>query len=303
MNLKLTKKIEEANLVTHAGKFHPDDIFSTIFLARIVKNPLVVRVNNIVGAKKEAIIYDIGLGEFDHHGQNACMRNEKIKYSSFGLLWNRFGRQYIEKIDCDSKEQLFHKIEEDLIMQIDGIDNGNFPKITADYSLLDLDKVIDLFNACWDEEIEEDVCFLEACEMADKLFDRILKRAIAQLKAMQIVEEQIDNEKEGILILEEYMPYQEALFSSKKEKAKNIKVVITPSNRGGFNIKPMPINKDEKELVVNFPHEIRGLHNNELVEKIKIPTARFIHSSGFLACADTLDDAIALAKIALQNKE
>ena len=303
MNLKITKNIEEANLITHASKFHPDDVFSTIFLAKIIKNPIVARVNKVEGINKEAIVYDIGLGMFDHHGQNALMRNEKIKYSSFGLLWKHFGKQYLDTLECDNKEQLFKNIEENLIMQIDGIDNGCFPKIIANYPLTDLDKIIDLFNSCWDEEIEEEKCFLEACLLADKIFDRFIKKEIAHIKAMYIVEEEIDKEKEGILILNEYMPYEEAIFTSKKEKAKNIKVVITPSNRGGFNIKPMPISKEEKALIVNFPQDVRGLQNEELAKKIGIPTARFIHSSGFLACADTINDAIALAKLALQNKE
>ena len=40
----------------------------------------------------------------------------------------------------------------------------------------------------------------------------------------------------GILVLDEYMPYNEAVFSVENH---GIKIVIFPSNRGGFNIKPI----------------------------------------------------------------
>ena len=32
-NIQLTKQIDEANCITHSGKFHVDDVISTIFLS------------------------------------------------------------------------------------------------------------------------------------------------------------------------------------------------------------------------------------------------------------------------------
>ena len=36
--IKLVKALEEAELVTHAGNFHADDVFSTMFLERLFGN-------------------------------------------------------------------------------------------------------------------------------------------------------------------------------------------------------------------------------------------------------------------------
>ena len=59
--LKLTKNLEEANLVTHGGTFHPDDVFSTVLMSRLVDNPVVYR---IVAAPEPSypgkIVYDVG---------------------------------------------------------------------------------------------------------------------------------------------------------------------------------------------------------------------------------------------------
>ena len=59
MKLKITKNIEEANLITHSSTFHPDDVFSTMFLSKIIENPIVCRTNNPDLAPRDAIVYDM----------------------------------------------------------------------------------------------------------------------------------------------------------------------------------------------------------------------------------------------------
>lgn len=301
--LKITKEIKEANLITHSGTFHPDDVFSTMFMSRIIENPVVCRTNTPEEANQNAIIYDIGYGEFDHHGPNARMRNEELKYCSFGLLWEKYGYEYLKQIETEDIEMLFKKIDEKLIMQIDGIDNGVFPKVEAPYKLTDLDHVIDSFNKAWNEEVDNDDNFIMAVNVASSIFDRYILRENAKITAAKRVEKEIPNVKDNILFLNEYMPYSDAIFESTLPEAKDIKVVISPSNRGGYNIKPMTISKDSKELVVNYPESIRGLHNEELVNACNIKGARFIHISGFMSAADDLESAYEMAKLLLENKE
>ena len=134
MNIKITKNIEEANLVTHTGSFHPDDVFSTAFLSKIIENPVVIRIGDTASVSSNAIVYDIGYGKFDHHGTDAKFRNEpyqNIKYCSFGLLWEEYGLNYLKQKfpDITNHEKLYNKIVEKLIIQIDAIDNGIFPDI------------------------------------------------------------------------------------------------------------------------------------------------------------------------------
>lgn len=302
MNVKITKNINEANLITHDSKFHPDDIFSTVLLSKIIKNPVLYRTSN-VPENTNAIIYDVGFGKFDHHGPNAKMRTEKIKYCSFGLLWDEYGKEYLKSITNSNIDDLHEVIEEKLVMQINGIDNGVFPTITADYELTDLDKIIDMFNPTWDEEPNFDEAFLKALNIAEIIFDNVLRNEISKMKAKEIVLSKIDTVENNILILDKYIPYNDAVFSSSNPKAKDIKVVILPSNRGGYCVKPITVSKESKELLINFPKEYFGLHDEELQKISGIKTARFVHSTGFLGTAETLEDAILLAKKALENKE
>lgn len=305
MKIKITENVSEANLITHNGKFHPDDVFSTMFLSKMIDNPILYRASvKDVPENHNAIMYDIGFGKFDHHGASARYRNNSnIKYCSFGLLWEEYGHKYLQSINAEDENKLFEVIEEKLIKQIDGIDNGLFPKIEAEYKLLDLDQIIDLFNLSWEEKGDNSINFLAAVNMAETIFDNLIKREKANIKASKLVSEHINEVKDNILILPKYMPYQEAIFTSDNPKSKEIKVVILPSNRGGYDIKPITINKDSKELLVNFPVSYRGMHDKELINITGIPTARFVHASGFLASTENLNDAIELAKRAINNKE
>ena len=47
MNLKLTKNIQEANCVTHAGTFHADEIFATIILSEIMEQIVLIRLPEV----------------------------------------------------------------------------------------------------------------------------------------------------------------------------------------------------------------------------------------------------------------
>ena len=70
-NIRLTDNIEEANCVTHSGKFHVDDVISTVFISKIIDEVILIRIPNINDKNlTNKLVYDIGLGEFDHHQKN-----------------------------------------------------------------------------------------------------------------------------------------------------------------------------------------------------------------------------------------
>lgn len=303
MNVKITKNVDEANLVTHDSKFHPDDVFSTAFMSKIVDNPVVYRASVKAVPENHAIVYDVGLGKFDHHMHDAKRDEKGMKYCGFGLLWEEFGLKYLKDINAINPDELFKRVKETLVEQINGVDNGVFPTIDAPYKVMDLDQVIDLFNNTWDEDTDNDDNFLRAVSVAEQIFDLVIKKEQAFIKAQELVEEDINNVKDNILILRQHMPYSEVVFSSSNPKAREVKVVILPSNRGGYDIKPITKNIETKDLLVNFPKEYWGKNNEELRELSQIKTLGFVHASGFLANALELEDAIELARKAINNKE
>ncbi len=93
MNISLTKKIEEANFITHNGKFHCDEVFSTIILSEVYDEIILCRTSELTNISPNQFVFDVGEGKFDHHQANAETRENGIKYASAGLIWREYRRE------------------------------------------------------------------------------------------------------------------------------------------------------------------------------------------------------------------
>ena len=148
MKIKLIQDAAAAECITHAGTFHADEVFATAFLDLYKKDVVLTRVTEIDNTKvrKDAIIYDIGRGKFDHHQADAKLRESGIKYSSFGLLFEEYGKDYLKQQKIKDIDEVYTGIVKDLVEGIDAIDNGVFPEIKASYKVKTISDVIKLYN-------------------------------------------------------------------------------------------------------------------------------------------------------------
>jgi len=294
--IKTTKNISEANLVTHGGKFHADEVMATVILSKVVEDPIVCRSRDLVGEwRKDVIIYDIGEGRFDHHqkGGNGCRPNG-VPYASAGLVWRRFGPRIVDN------HSAWKIVDRMLIQGIDAIDNGT--TIKSDYitQVMNIYHCINYFNPTWENTEDADEAFLKAVAFAETVFDNTLKHAIAKVKAKEIVEEAIEKSKDGIMILGAKVPWQEHIFTSQNVKAKDILFVVYPSNRGGYIWRVVPEELGTFSKRKFIPKEWRGLDQEALREVTGVKTALFCHAGGFMGRTETLEDAIAMAKLAIE---
>lgn len=299
MNIKLTKNIEEANCITHNGTFHCDEVFSTIMFSKLLPEVIVCRTSDLEKANSDQYIYDVGGGELDHHqfGGNG-ERDNGVKYSSCGLVWKKFGKEIIKKYTSEYINETWQMLDKNLIQCIDAGDNGQIPDINVDYKLVQVASIIAEFNPNWDEEIEPDVKFEEALQLAEKVFDNSMKSSISKMRAKSKVDMAINDSKDGIMTLEKFLPWKEFLLESDSSKAKLINFVIFPSNRGGYNIYTVPEKLGSFTSRKLFPKEWAGLKDKELQKVTTVETARFCHNKCFICAVDTKDDALKLAKIA-----
>ena len=63
--------------LTHAGKFHADDVFSGALLRLLRPGIGISRVFQIP-ENFDGLVFDIGWGEFDHHQQGAPVRENGV---------------------------------------------------------------------------------------------------------------------------------------------------------------------------------------------------------------------------------
>ncbi len=299
--IKIVKNIEDAGFVTHAGKFHADEVFATILLEKIYDKINLIRLPEVDGINLDKkFVYDIGGGKFDHHqiGGNG-QRNSGIKYAAFGLVWKEFGRKYLQKKQVNNIEECFNMFDKNFVQFIDAGDNGQIKYENIDINLVTLSDIIEGFNPNWNEDTDPDEKFTDALQIAKKVFDNKIESIISKCNAKKFVEQAIENSENGIMILDKFMPYQEFILESNNGKAGKILYVVFKSNRKGYTIKAVPKKIGSFENRKSFPKEWCGLRNEELQTVTGVKTATFCHNMGFICVANEFEDALKLAKMAV----
>lgn len=301
--LAITKNVNEANFITHGGTAHGDDIFASVILAKVAemqgKDFVLARVRNVpVNISDDVIVYDIGGGKYDHHqkGGNGARANG-VPYASCGLIWRDFGHFLLK--DVENPEMVWRIVDKGIIQGIDAGDNGDLPKMEYPAYVMSVSAAVASFNPTWDSDEDPDETFLKSLKIAEVLFDNILKSAIAKAKAQSIVEKAIGESDGQILVLERFVPWQEAIFASENPKAAEILFVVFPSDRGGYNWQGVPDYLGSYNQRKPSPKKWWGQPAKVLQKITGVDTATFCHNNGFLGAADTLEDATKMARLAI----
>lgn len=301
--INIVKDFEKANFVTHGGKFHADEVFGTILMEKIYNDVNIIRLPEIDGYDLDGkLVFDIGGGDFDHHqaGGNGS-RVSGIKYAAFGLLWKNYGRQYLKKINTQNIEDCFAMFDKNFVQFIDADDNGQIPYENLNIKIESVADVIGSFNPNWNDTVDPDIKFAEALNIARIIFDNKIEGVISKCSAKEFVEKAIEKSENGIMILDTFMPYQEFVLESQNPKAKNILYAVFKSNRNGYNVKAIPKTLGSFENRKRLPESWAGLRNEALQKLTGVKTATFCHNACFICVAGTLDDALKLAKMAVEN--
>ena len=112
-------EINSKKLITHNGSFHADDIFACATLSLVLERAgekfEVFRTRDEEIIKTGDYVFDVGgiydadKNRFDHHQIGGAGKRENgIEYSSFGLVWKKFGKSICE--DEEASNELDRKI-------------------------------------------------------------------------------------------------------------------------------------------------------------------------------------------------
>lgn len=274
--IDLLKETNEA--FTHGGKFHADDVFSAALLL-ILHPDLKITRGFKIPSDFTGLVFDIGGGRYDHHQKENELRENQIPYASFGKIWRDFGPDLVGKEEAARFDKSF-------IQPLDLSDNTGEKNQLA--------SAIDSFNPSWREKENTDIKFMVAVSFAKTILENKIKFIQDKRYAKEIVTAALDQSKHGIVILPSFAPWSDTLIPSPLAK-----LVIYPSNRGGYQLQEISKSFEDRTPKVPLPKRWAGQEESKL--RKEIPGMHFCHSNGFLAAFDTLEDAYSAAKIALQE--
>ena len=275
--------------MTHGGKFHADDVFSTALL-RLLRPDIRVRRGLRVPEGFEGLVYDIGGGRFDHHQQGAPVRANGVPYAAFGLLWREYGPLVLAKgIPPEAVAEEAARFDEKFVQPLDRDDNTGCGHLLAE--------IIGAFNPVWDSEESADRCFEEAAAFAGVILKKRLEALFAMYRARTLVEAALARMENGVVVLERFAPWKGVLVPSAAVFA------VYPSQRGGWTAQSVPAEKGGGALKCPFPSAWAGRTEQELPAVSGIPGLTFCHNNRFLIAAKTREEAVAACLAALQAKE
>lgn len=300
--LEIVDNEYEADFITHSGTFHADEVMSSVLLLNKFGNIKMYRTNKVTNTS--AFVYDIGFGKFDHHGIDFDEKRENgIKYASCGLIWREFGKDIISKLKISDEISFFDSVDKNLIMDIDRDDNGQALKNEPEVKMQNIPTLIGNFNPTWNDLSNENDCFLNAISFANTIFNNYISKMVAKEAARDIIEEKINESMNGILILDQYMPWKDIVLTSSNPKAQDILYTIFPSKRGGYNVVGVPTKQGSFDVKRPFPKDWAGMENEELREISGVKTITFCHKGLFICACMTFEDALLIAEIAKNSEE
>jgi len=288
-------------LGTHNGKFHADDVMATAILSLLLGKIKVTRTRDEDILKKLDFVYDISLGEFDHHQLNKEIRENDIPYAACGLVWREFGHRVIQKFnskfDKDDIISIFDYVDKNLVQGIDAIDNGI--DIKSEIKVTSISDIIQSFNPTWDSSDSKDEAFEEAVGYATEVIKRIISRQVAVINARIIVNEAFQNRNiNEIMVLKKGCPWLQQLL--KIDINSEVLFVISPDdNNSDYKILTVKKTADTFEARKDILESIRGKSSEEINSIIKIDDAIFCHKAGFIASAKSIESALKIAKLSI----
>lgn len=295
------KKIK---LVTHNGSFHADDIFATATLSLILEKKgegfEIIRTRDEEIIKNGDYVYDVGgiydenTNRFDHHQKGGAGVRNGIEYSSFGLIWKKYG------VEMTGSKDIADFVEKRLVAPVDASDNGlDLVESKNSISPYFIQHFFHSMRPTWSEKnLNIDDMFLKSVEIAKIILSREIIQArdaiLAEEKVRSVYNNTIDKR---IIILDTDYPYEDVL-NNFSEPLFVIYERVADHFWGVRAVRKDPKAFDNRK---DFPKNWAGLKDEELQKVTGVSDAVFCHRALFLVVAKSKEGAIKLAKLALES--
>ncbi|MEZ2127648.1 MULTISPECIES: MYG1 family protein [unclassified Sinorhizobium] len=302
-----------AFLVTHSGGFHADEVLSSVLLTRLFPEARLLRSRapEWTTAGADRIVYDVGgaydadAGIFDHHQRGAPQRDDGRPYSSFGLIWKHFGRDYLAALSVPDAyiEPVHAAFDVSFVLPVDLVDNGALsPDSAGLLAGLTLPSLLETLKPVFDDAHPEatDRAFHAAMAIARSFVEAKIGGIHAKLRAEALVLRAIGSVGAGrVLELPMGMPFRPAIV---KAGADHLLFVVHP-RENDWCLTGIRRAEEGFELRADLPAAWAGLSGRDLEVVTGVEGASFCHNGRFIAVARTREAALALADLAVKDTE
>lgn len=298
------------HLVTHSGGFHADELLSSVVLTRLYPQAELLRSRDreLLTPAPSKIIYDVGghydaeAQIFDHHQRPSPLREDGQPFSSFGLIWHHYGREYLAALNvpADDIETIHVAIDTKFVLPIDLLDNGAIePSVAGPLSGLTLPALLESMKPVFDDmsPTANDDAFFESLTIARSFVEAAVRNRAAKARSQSLALDAIAKAGASpILELPMGMPYRSALD---KMEADHILFVVNP--RGGdWTLNGIKLSNDTFEQRADLPAAWAGLTDKALEEASGVKGAKFCHNARFIAVADSREAIMQMAELAVK---
>ena len=299
------------HLVTHSGGFHADELLSSVILTRLFWQAELRRTRDHqwVSPSAEKIIYDVG-GDynadaqiFDHHQRPNPLRKDSQPYSSFGLVWEHYGRKYLNALNVppDNIELIHTTFDTKYVLPIDLLDNGAMePSMAGPLSILTLPALLESLKPVFDDTstTADDDAFFIALPIARSFIEAAIRNLSATVRAQSIVFEAIAKAGPSrILELPMGMPYRSALD---KAEADHILFVVNPRGND-WTLNGIKLSNDTFKQRADLPVAWAGMTDAALEDASGVKGAKFCHNARFIAVASSRKAIVEMADLAVED--
>lgn len=299
---KLINK-DQVVVAVHGGEFHADDAACCALLQLTygTENVSVKREFKIESTEGLDFILDIGqidevsdnLVRLDHHPVSGKQEDKGVlttvkdgsgeNVSIPHCAFTKLAQLVWEDESQEVQDELLQTVLVPLAMQDNGIEVSGFTPRAFPFGF------VHEFNGAWDEDRAPTMQyerFMQAVAIVRQVLERIIVRTRSKFAAASIINDAIANSKDGIVVLPRFAPWQDYVLAANNGQP-TWKLVVFPSNRGGFMIQVVPKEAGSFAAWVNIP------------ETVKTCEGFIFTAHGAFAGFNTCEQAIAAAKTIL----
>ena len=290
-------------VITHSGTFHADEILAVAALEIYFngKPYEVIRTRDMSVITQGDYVVDVGMiydpqsNRFDHHQEGgAGTRENGIPYSSFGLVWKKFG------VEITGSLEVAEAIDRRICWPIDMGDNGILPYETTDYGVHPylLHSIVSAFRPTWKEEDMQDERFAELVVFCKRLLEREIKVEQDRIEGAQNVLHAYHHaEDKRLVVIDHVYPWKEVLAALPEP----LYIVKPKQQQTGWEVECVRTDVFGFGNRKDLPAEWAGKEGKELAQITGVDDAVFCHNKRYVIVTRTKEGAVALARMALNT--